>query len=386
MALYICSAIFGMVIAIISAYLLISFDNRFLKFLLSLADIGSGGLVVIFHKYYKVYEQKEKLWSTSIFYLSFIVFLLLFLYLICLLIKDKNDKDLLRIRDILLGQQDYIVKYYEARKTQINEKLQIPLLEERERKVKSDEEAIEIEKGNIDRSKALLAKQGKRKIKIKLPERKEVYISQEFIDEMPSYFDGFSNCISAIDQYTSKELKNNSVKSQEVLNAFLINIETNVLSSLFGNSSQVRVHFRKYNPENNTFEMISAVTGKQGKPIFVKRLSPIPYENSLIEKSYQCKRAIIKSVNPYSTKYNGDNCTVWQDYITYTFYNVRYKGKPCLSFGISVQNAERYRDIFYFLNYAKFEMYLNSSIDRFDEVVGIASVLYDKKDSRDYGE
>jgi len=74
--------------------------------------------------------------------------------------------------------------------------------------------------------------------------------------------------------------------------------------------------------------------------------------------------------------YNGANSTTWQDYMTYTFYNICYENVPCLSFGISVQNTENYRDIFYFLNYAKFEMYLNGCVERFNENISIISILY----------
>ncbi|MBE5842699.1 MAG: hypothetical protein E7302_00810 [Butyrivibrio sp.] len=373
-----------MVIATVSAYFLISFNNRLIKLILTIIDLGAGGLISIFHFAYNITDKNMRLWSTTIFYISYIVFLLLALYGICHLIKDKNDKDLLRIRDILLGQQDYIIKYYEMRKAQIDEKLQIVLLEEREKKIKIREDALLEEKCYLERNKEVLHKQGKKRLKIVLPDRKEIFLNQSFIDTMPSFFDGFANCLSAIDQYTTKDISNTGERLngeikdnyKEVFEAFLMNIETNILSSLFGNSSQVRVHFRYYNIETKSFDMISAITGKRGKPFLINHMSPIPYEESLIKKSFECKRAIIRSINPSATVYNGANSTTWQDYMTYTFYNICYENVPCLSFGISVQNTENYRDIFYFLNYAKFEMYLNGCVERFNENISIISILY----------
>ena len=46
------------------------------------------------------------------------------------LIKDRDDKDIIRIRDIFLGQKAYIEKYYEVRKKELDDKkLNIPELE-----------------------------------------------------------------------------------------------------------------------------------------------------------------------------------------------------------------------------------------------------------------
>lgn len=382
MALIICSVTLGMIVAMVSAYFLMTFSNKIFKVFLSLVDLSSGSIVFIFHKYFDVVDQNMKLWSTSAFYLSFMICLLMTLYAMCMLIKDKNDKDMLRIRDILLGQKDYILSYYKMRKAQIDEKLKIPLLESREKKVKEQEEALLLEKEHIERNRAVIQKMGKRKIKIVLPDHKDIYINQEFIDKMPAFFDAFSNCISSFDQYTQNEindLKTLDLKAEDVrvrFEAFLINIETNVLSSLFGNSSQVRVHFRKYNREKKEFEVVSAITGKEGKPIFVSHLTPIPYKDSMIEKSFECKRAIIKSINASSTRYNGVNSAVWQDYMTYTFYNICHQNVPCLSFGISVKNEENYRDLFYFLNYAKFENYLSSCLERFNDIVNISDIFF----------
>ena len=41
--------------------------------------------------------------------------------IMCKIMKDKDDKDVLRIRDIILGQKKYIEKYYQKREEEINE-------------------------------------------------------------------------------------------------------------------------------------------------------------------------------------------------------------------------------------------------------------------------
>ena len=144
---------------------------------------------------------------------------------------------------------------------------------------------------------------------------------------------------------------------------------------MFGNSSQVRVHFRKYNPENESFELITALAGENGKPGFVHSLTPIPYAESMIKKSFDCRRAVIKSINADATMYDGTNHSIWQDYMTFTFYNIRKNDLPILSFGISVKNKEHYRKLFYFLSYAKFDLYLNSDLEKLNDIVNIPSIV-----------
>ena len=83
-----------------------------------------------------------KFWTTTSLFLTLLVSFIIMMILMCKLIKDKDDNDILRIRDILLGQKSYIDKYYEKRTKEIDNKLQIPLLEERERKIAQKENDI----------------------------------------------------------------------------------------------------------------------------------------------------------------------------------------------------------------------------------------------------
>ena len=62
--------------------------------------------------------------------------------------------------------------------------------------------------------------------------------------------------------------------------------------------------------------------------------------------------------------------------MTYTFHNIEIEGKPLLSFGVSVKNEKRYEKTFYFLNYLKFEDYLQEIIVNANQNRKIEDILY----------
>ena len=104
-------------------------------------------------------------------------------------------------------------------------------------------------------------------------------------------------------------------------------------------------------------------------------MTPIPYANSMIQESFECKRAVIKSINS-EHDYKSNNYTVWKDYMTYTFYNLKRNDRPFLTFGISVKNEVRFKNLFYFLNYFGLEEYLEEYLDQIDEQFNINTILY----------
>ncbi len=69
--------------------------------------------------------------------------------------------------------------------------------------------------------------------------------------------------------------------------------------------------------------------------------------------------------------------------MTFAFYNLVRNEKPYLSFGISVKNEVRYKDVFYFLNFVELENYLNDYIEQVDAIINIADLLYGRKE-KDY--
>ena len=375
----ICYSIIGLVIGVIFSLLFINFDKSWKKITSSLASIGgSGGLLVCANKFFGIEEQVMKFYTTSALYITFLFGFFFMMLLMCKLIKDKDDSDILRIRDIILGQKSYIDKYYEKRASEIDARLGIPILEERERKVNKRECSIEEKEQFIKQEQTKINRLGNKKLRMNLPEQNNIIITQHFLETLPSYIGDFSKCINNIKVSTESFIKDDE-KDIEYLKAYLLAVATFIAQYIFGGNNDIRVHFRYYNESTSKFEKLISV---EGTNVATKKMTPIPYEDSMIKKSFECKRCLIKSINS-DYDYKSNNYTKWKDYMTFTFYNLKRNEMPYLTFGISVKNAARYQDVFYFLNFIELEVYLNEYIENIDQEMGFEGILYGTGDMCD---
>ena len=382
-------SIIGGVLGALTAYLLVTFDQKWYKFLTAVIGVGGPSSFMIWlQNYYGANNRIDRQQSTFFFFVFFIIaFVIVFIILVRLIKIDKVDGSdevgVIRTIDIILGRKDYIEEYYKARKRQIDDKLNIPALEDREKEITVKEKELDDQEKYLTGELLKLRNQSKRKLKFQLPNNKLVVLDEKFLREIPSYLDGFSQCINSIKTFTVAEITEIKDKGKTIgrkeIQSFLMNIALSVLACVFGNSSQVRVHFRVYDPDEDDYKLFVGFEGEK----FVKTMTAIPYVDSMIEKSDECHRAIIKSINSMATKYNGNNHNIWEDYMTYAFYNIRFHDRPILSFGISVKSKDRYRDLLYFLNYAKFEDYLRSNINEYNQYTSIATILLPEGDTNE---
>lgn len=371
----ICYIVIGGVIGSIFALLFINFDKSWKKILSFLFGIGgSGGLIAICENYFEINDQNMKFWTTSCLCSALMISFIVLMVVMCKLIKDKDDNDILRIRDILLGQKSYIDKYYEKRANEIDTRLKIPLLEERERKITHRENDIISKEQYIKDELVRLEVLGSKKIRLSLPENKKITVTDNFIKVLPSYIESFAKCINNIKRYTEIFIHNKSdnIDKNDIV-TYLLSISTYVSQNLFGGNSDIRVHFRYYDENTNRFEKLISVVGIS---VDSKKMTSIPYENSMIQKSFEIKKGLIKSINT-NYDYQSNNYNKWKDYMTYAFYNLTRGDMPILTFGISVKNAERYKELFYFLGYVEFEVYLNDYIESINQIVNFEEILYD---------
>ena len=367
----ICFISIGAIIGFMFTLFLINFDGKWKLLLETLFGIGGSGLsIYTLCDFFMIYDQKLKFITTTSYIFGFFISTIVSLMVMCRLIKDKDDNDILRIRDILLGEKSYIKTYYKKRKSEIENKL--PLLEERERKIEQAEKALENERKYLDTELDKLSQLGTKKLKFVLPDKKSIYLNKEFVDSLPSYISDLSKCISDIKDHTYMFSEKNIISKND-LTSYFLSVALFIAQDLFGGKSrEVRIHFRLYNEQSQYYEKLIAIVGSE---ILSKDMTPIPFGNSMIQRSFECKRALIKSINS-DFDYQSNNYTVWKDYMTYTFYNLKRNDEPYLTFGISVKNEVRFKTLFYFLNYFKIEQYLEEYVELIDEKFNIENVLY----------
>ncbi len=371
MNLVVLSSAIGVLIGVIFALLYINFDATWKKigsFLIGTG--GSGGLIVLCFSSLEIENSEDKRLFVACLVIAILLAFVLTLSIAAFLIKDKDDANIIRIRDVLLGQKSYIDGYYDNRKKQIDEKLNIEELERREESVTKRENICSSREKAIAEEHEKIAQLGKDKLKITIPDNKQIILTQRFIKIMPSFASDYRSACSRIQTATEKLLNETTISMTELM-AYFFEISTYIMDYLFADK-EVRVHFRQYNFESRKYENICAFAGKEKK--LEKSLTPIPYE-SLIRKSHTCGRGVLKSLNP-EADYRGTHFTKWVDYLTITFGNIIIKDTPILSMGISTQNEERSKDMFYYLEFMGFDLFL---IDKFEEInnkFGIEKIIY----------
>ena len=72
---------------------------------------GNAGVIFILDRFLPVSDNAIKLYSIASCLLSFLILSLVLLVVFSFVIKDKKDKDIIRLRDILLGQFSFINHY-----------------------------------------------------------------------------------------------------------------------------------------------------------------------------------------------------------------------------------------------------------------------------------
>lgn len=366
----------GLVVGLIFSLLFVSFDAGWKKILSVVFAFGTSGvgLWAIYDKY-GITDYIRAFTAIGTFSASFLITFIVFMLIMCKIITDKDDKDILRIRDIILGQRRYIEKYYEKREREIDEKLNIPALEKREQDVFLREQHCSAQFEILERDKEVLNKLTENKLRIRLPEKKNLVVTKEFLDLFPSYVEDLSAFIKGIRSETDLFLESHESIILEDFKVFLVLLSIQTIEHLFGKGSKdVRVHFRYYDEGKKGYKkLISVIGGTESN----RDLTFIPYDKAnMIIKSFECKRALIKSHN-IDYDFVGNNSTTWTEYMTGTFYNITRSGKPCLSFGISVKNAVKFKHLFNFLNYCKFEAYLQEVIEQINDHHCIETVLYE---------
>lgn len=365
----------GLVIGILFSLLYVSFDASWKKALSVFLSCGVGGSGLIgLYLTCGIKEYKTIFLCIGIFSFSFLLAFILFIGFMCKIIKEKDSTNSIRIRDILLGQSKFIQKYYELRAKEIDNRLNIPLLERRAKEIEEQEKHCEAELLLLREERNLIEKMTENKLKIQLPASKNLTVTKEFLNILPAYVDTLASFIEGIKEETKLFIQKHDKMDLNDFKVFLTILSIQITEHLFYKGARdVRVHFRYYDKKRDGYiKLISYVGEKE----YTRDLTFIPYKQAnMITKSYECRRALIKSHN-IEYDYVGNNSTIWEEYMTGTFYNIIHNQKPCLSFGISVKSRAKYINLLNFLNYCKFETYLQEIIEIIDEKYSIETILY----------
>ena len=256
----ICYAVIGMVIGVIFSLLYINFDKTWIKIASSLLSFsGSAGFIVASDNFFNISEQMMKFWTASSLYFMFLLSFCVMMFIMCKLIKDKDDADILRIRDILLGRKSYIDKYYKKREQEIDSKL--PDLELREQEILKKEKEVAAKQVYIESELNKLKQLSNKKLKIVLPRDKDILINNEFVELIPSYIADSATCISNLKRDTEKFLEKEEININN-FKSYLILISTYIAQDFFGGkSNDIRIHFRYFNEESEKYEKLIAIMG-----------------------------------------------------------------------------------------------------------------------------
>lgn len=349
----------------------------FFEILLGLG--GNAGAIFVLYRTFKIEDTTVNLFSMASCFFSFIIATIIFVIIFANMIKDKeNDKlQIIRLRDIIVGQTSWVKEFRDKRMKEIDDVLDYNKLRQKEETIKRQEQEIETKKRFIDEEIERIEQIGNKKVHLKLPEKSNITLTKEFVDLMPSYFKDVVRCISEMNTLEQEYLSIVNTENMDINNikSYLYALSTAISSNIFNNNSgDIRIHFRYYDKDKCGYVKLAAIKGNQ---IFVQDMTFIPYDKeNMINKSYECKRALIKSIN-CSYDYKSDNNAIRKDYLTYTFYNLKTENIPYLSFGISLKNEIRYKKLFYFLNYiAFFEEYLQEKIEILNNKYNLEYIIY----------
>ena len=177
-------------------------------------------------------------------------------------IKGDDKNNVIRLRDIFLGQYSFINKYYQAREKEVNELLSIPQLEAREKEISAKESKLEADEQYIKEELEKLNKLGNKKPRIQLPENTSIILNKEYIDSMPSYIADTFYCLNEINKLTETYLNRpkEEIDASE-LKAYFLSMATCVSINLFGGTNtDARIHFRIYDKKVNGYVKYIAVT------------------------------------------------------------------------------------------------------------------------------
>lgn len=368
--------VIGLFIGLGAGLFLFQCENHLVKYLLY--GNGAFGAYLCFDHIYKSFSfSNHKATCFSIFLAS--IFLGIFLLVVYFNRHFRRTDIGVKIRagDVLLGKSSFIKSYYESKKRQIDNTLNIEELQKKEQEIQEKELDISRREKEIFEIKKTADDSIKKGVYFLLPINNPIPVSSSFANLLPQHVGNYisfakvihQGTIDFIDRYKTK--KNDCEFSDyDFLIGYLLQICKYTASYLFNsNNDDVRVHFR-FLQGSHYVKLVSSY----GSGPYKAALTPIKSYKGMISAAGTHKRSLIKSLNTkHHTKAEHDH--IWEDYMTLVFDEFYKNNKPFISMGVSVKCGMSYNDLFYFLNYCKFEQLIQNELKHYNNHICISEIL-----------
>lgn len=353
---YVIFALIGVMFGGLLSLLFFRMDIAWKKVLV--AFFGGGGSVGVYATMTNLCEITEhdlKIGLLAVMLIFFIIGVIGAFFVLCGLLKGQDGYNVIRVLDIIVGHTGFISEYYEIRKKQIDSKLNFEEIIKKNEELEGKEKILNGREIRLKEIQERIDNQSKDLLCLDIPINNHIPITKEFIQLLPEYIDGlakFSNdIINHTNQFCSEYPEGLDLdESIKRLKSYFLALCTFVITDLFNDvsNSRIRAHVRTLKSN----DLYVSLVATYGNGIYNRELTPIPKKRGMIPKAFEIKRSLIKSINP-DYDFETNNCTVWEDYMTLTFYNFCIEKDPFLSMGISVKSREKYKNLMYFLNFIK---------------------------------
>lgn len=308
-------------------------------------------------------------WLFGYFVISFFISFILIFIITGIFLAKEDKKYKIRVIDIILGYNKLFEDYYNNRQKEIDDKLDFDKLNKQKDDLEKREQDLEQKENIIKEQEEVLLKNEGKNICIMLPEKNIIPIDNSFLKQVPYYVEDLSKCIIDLERLTEQFI--NSINNYENKNnffiAYLLGLSKYILNDLF--NSRARLHIRYL--DGDSYEKLIACNGINS---ISDNLTSIKYGEGMIYKSIKLRRSLIKSINHTHHK-RAKNDDIWQEYISFAFYELKIDGKPALTIGISFRNRDEYINKLYFLNFCKFETIIQNQLMKFNEKCEIIEII-----------
>lgn len=135
----------------------------FFEILLGLG--GNAGAIFILYKTFKIEDTTVNLFSIASCFFSFIIATVIFVIIFAYMIKDKenDERQIIRLRDIIVGQTWWVKEYRDKRVREIDEGLDYDKLKQKEELLNHHEQEIAIKNRLLEEETERIEKLGQKK-------------------------------------------------------------------------------------------------------------------------------------------------------------------------------------------------------------------------------